>query len=133
MTYHHTEDSVCPLCEDKLKGCHPDLMEIFYSIKDEFPDCHIAWGYRGKEDQNALFKEGKTNAKWPRSAHNRLELGKPCSKAMDLFRLNDEGLAEFKKAYYLAIAQYLNKIGTKINWSGEWTKFKESNHFELEE
>ncbi len=126
---HHTEDTYCPLCVEKLEGCDPELRTIFAQVKSHFPDCHISWGYRDKSAQDAFYKAGKTKERWPLSAHNVLKLGKPCSRAFDLFKLDEMGEAVFERPYYLEIAQFLNE--EDIIWSGNWKNFKESNHFEL--
>lgn len=129
----HTQDTKCPSCEDKLDGCDPRWRPIFYLVKEEFPDVHIACGFRNEFEQNGVYKLGLSERMWPYSEHNVMKDGKPCSKALDLFRLLDLGQAEFKKSFYLSIAQFLNKLNSKIKWSGEWKKFKEYCHFQLED
>lgn len=70
---------------------------------------------------------------WPHSMHNVMIDGKMRSKAVDLFRILDDGSAEFENSYYLLIAAFLNKLDAKVEWAGDWRKFKEYCHFQLEE
>lgn len=127
----HTEDSKCPGCEKMLEQCHPDWKAIFHDIKAEFPDCHISCGFRDRNAQEEVYKLGLSRARWPQSKHNFMRAGKPCSLALDLFQIDDEGEAKFKKSYYLEIAQFLNKLGEDVEWSGDWKNFKEHCHFQI--
>lgn len=131
---HHTEETACPLCYEKLGLCDPFLTLIYKVIKSEFPDVHISWGFRDKFDQDECFKLKKSRLQWPYSMHNVMKDGKPSSRAIDLFRINDLGKAEFERSYFLQIAQFLYKNTDRIQWSGDWQNdFKESDHYQLKE
>lgn len=130
---HHTHAFVCALCEVKLEQAHSALIYWYPKIKASFPSCHISWCFRDEKTQNEYFELGKTLARWPTSAHNSTFEGIPYSRALDLFELSFEGRALFRPGFYYQIAQHLKQIEAPIEWSGEWKKFKESNHYQLKE
>jgi peptidoglycan L-alanyl-D-glutamate endopeptidase CwlK len=119
-----------------LYKCHPKLIKIFEQVTTP----HVVFtGYRGKEDQDRLFKEKKTDHLYPNSKHN-----KQPSEAVDAAPLkngqrsnyidwNDLKLFAILAKEVLAIAE---KEKIKISWSGNWVKGmkngnKEYCHFEL--
>src|SRR5690349_12146439 len=55
MTFHHTPEPTCPLCEEKLLTAHKDLQVWFREAKRTFPDMHVSWAWRGKTDQEKAF------------------------------------------------------------------------------
>ena len=130
MSLHHTSDIPCLLCEDKLKTANPRLSTWFYDAKSEFPDLHISWAYRGKEEQEKAFRERKTHARWPHSKHNHRQNGVPCSLALDLFQLQS-GKAIFCPKFYFKLNQFTQSRGYPILWGGTFKNLKDHDHFEL--
>ena len=126
MNHHVNEGAECPLCAEKLKDAHEELVNAFEKIKAKWPDCHISWTFRDQKDQDEFYREGKTKVKWPKSAHN-----KHPSWAMDLFRLDSDNVAHFDPSYFKAISDYLIESLIPIEWAGTWTKFREYDHFQL--
>jgi len=128
---HHAILGPCPLCHERSLEAHPKLQEAWSEIKLKFPDCHISCSFRNKEDQNECFKKGLSKLQWPKSKHNFMWSNSPCARALDLFRLNSDGKAEFPPNYYSDISFFLVRKLFPIEWSGHWNKMKEMTHFEL--
>ena len=129
--FHHSNAGECVLCAEKLKGVHPDLATWFLDLKHRFPDAHISWGFRNKADQERMVAEGKSKAHFGQSKHNYTKDGKPCSEALDLFALDDNGAACFPYWYYEAIWLDIKKNDELIEWAWNWKSFKEADHFQL--
>lgn len=128
---HENVDN-CLRCADMLKDGHPDIQYWFYMIKEAFPTVHTSCVYRGKEAQDLQVKEGRSLLKWPNSKHNTLGPDKsPCSQAMDLFRLDDSGKADFRMGFYVQIANFLEDAGAPIDWGGVFKHFVDAPHFQL--
>lgn len=114
-----------------LEQAHDDIRYWFYRIQDAFPDVHTCRVWCGKEEQDRLVKEKASLLKWPYSKHNAMKDGQPCSLAMDLFRLKEDGEADFRAGFYVQIANYLDDLGAPIAWGGSWKTFPDLDHFEL--
>jgi hypothetical protein len=133
---HHTRDSICPACEEKKSLAHPLLRKYWDAVKDEFPEAHISWTYRNSDEQLQCYKEGKTELLYPKSAHNTTVDGVPHARAMDLFRINPDGQAEWKKSFFAAVASFLEKGDASVEWAGTWKSAKgkrlgDFDHFQL--
>lgn len=63
---------------DRLSECHEDLQKIAHELIKEM-DVTVLCGFRGKEEQEQAFIQGKSKLRWPHSKHNK----KP-SLAMDI-------------------------------------------------
>ena len=122
----HENKEVCERCEEFLKEGHDDIQYWFSVVKVAFPTVHTSCVYRGKDAQDALVKEKKSLLKHPHSMHNK----KP-SEAMDLFRLTEDGKAEFRNGFYVQIANFLEDAGAPIDWGGEWRNFPDAPHFQM--
>lgn len=129
----HENIERCLRCDEKLKQAHPALVSWFWWLKDIFPQVHIAWSFRGKEDQEREFQEGRSRLNWPESKHNWTENGQPCSKALDLFELENNGDARFDEHFYEKINEENIKEDAPIRWGGTFKHFKDLDHFELVE
>jgi hypothetical protein len=127
----HTNEGICPSCEDKLKDGHPDIVYWFHRIKEHFPTAHCAWVFRSKEEQDRMVAEKASKLTFPNSKHNFTQDGKPCSKAMDLFSLGDHGEANFRLQYYVQIANWLEDVNAPITWGGTFKHLVDGDHFEL--
>jgi hypothetical protein len=135
MAVRHQHGSGCPKCEEMFQEGHPRLKEWFETVvKKHFPEAHASCVWRGKEDQDRDFAEGKSKLRWPKSHHNRLdENGKPQSKAVDLFWLSSDGKqALFPLDWYKEIfATAVDYSAIPIRWGGTFKTLGDSNHFEL--
>lgn len=126
---------------DNLNECHPDLQLIAHEAIKYF-DFVVYEGYRGKEDQDKYFFEGKSKVRFPNSKHN-----KSPSMAFDAapYPINWDrtGAFYFMAGIMIAVAKRLKdegKISHNLRWGGDFNrdrnlyndKFIDLPHFELE-
>lgn len=126
----HTADPVCLGCEKRLEWAHPYLQDWFRAhIKPQYPNTHVSWSFRGQEDQNAFYRDGKTKLIWPNSAHNHMENGAPLSLALDLFQIDEDGVARWAPLFFAKLNAYNEAQGLKIFWGGRWKTLGDGDHF----
>ena len=77
-----------------------------------------------------MFAEHKSNAPWPRSPHNHMEAERPCSLALDFFRLCSNGMASWEYKYCRTISE--ESAGLGVKWGGEFKKLGDYCHFEID-
>lgn len=126
MTLHHTPESPCPLCSDKLLQAHSTLQQWFPRIKAEFPSAHISWTFRDEATQNLFCEQGKSRVRWPNSKHNVSP-----SAAMDLFFLSPDQVALWPKALFQKVADWLKEQGAPLIWGGTFSTLFDADHFQL--
>lgn len=138
MNHHVNGPQPCPNCEDKLKLAHHDIADWFRNtVRPLFNDCHIAWSFRGKEDQEQCFLNGKTDLHFPLSPHNKSDdQGNPCSLALDLFQQDFHGQGVWSWGYCRDIADKTLNGPHKIEWAGHWQSIKgkklgDFDHFQM--
>lgn len=131
MSLHHEAGATCTLCASKLLTAHPYLRDWFESVKIRYPNVHISWAFRGEEDQNRMKADGKSNASFGSSPHNHMENGKPCSLALDLFLLDEDGVARFPPLFYAKLYSDCKRDMDRIRWGGTFKKLLDQNHFEM--
>lgn len=113
---------------DKLRGVHPDLVRVVHRAIQLTPiDFAITCGTRSQEEQRQLVAEGKS-----RTMNSRHLTG----HAVDFVALID-GRASWKNwAHYQQIAQAFKhaalELGIAIVWGGDWAKFRDGPHIELD-
>ena len=112
--------------QDRLETCHTELIRLFNEVI-KHRDCTIKCGRRGKQEQDRLFKEGKTEVNYPRSYHNRFP-----SRAVDVVPcpVDWEDIPRFREfgGFVLGMAAAM-KI--PIEWGGHWQNFKDYPHYQL--
>ncbi len=112
----------------RLLTCHPKIQEVLNEAI-HYVDFRVVCGYRGREEQDAAYHDGKSNLKFPMSKHNQTP-----SQAVDVapFPTLYEDEKEF---YYVAgVIMAVAKIkGIPLKWGGRWTRLRDTPHFELEE
>ena len=129
---HHTQDELCPMCAEKLTQAHESLRDWFtHKVKPSFPDAHISWSYRGKEDQEKAYSEGKTKLRFPNSPHNKMLLDKPYAHALDLFEIDDTYQAKFNPKFYFDVNELVRFHNDPIKWGGTFKTLSDKDHFEL--
>ena len=122
---------------ERLATCDEKLQKVFNEVI-KYYDCTVTCGYRGKEDQNKAFDEGRSNARYPKGKHNNSP-----STAVDIYPYpidfeNYDRLSHFA-GFVLGIA---NSMGIKLRWGRDWhqefwtnkkdtTKLRDYPHFEL--
>jgi hypothetical protein len=129
---HHTSDPICALCEYKLTQADPKLATWFRAVKLKYLNLHISWSYRNKEEQEQVFTEGKSLEHFPNGKHNQMMDGKPCSKALDVFPIDERGRADWdNKTIYAQIAAYNAENHPEIHWGGNFAHLHDTDHFEI--
>lgn len=120
--------------ERELFTCHMDLQRLFDRVVEHF-DCSVLCGYRGEQEQNELFRTGKSQLKYPESKHN-----KSISQAIDVapYPIN---WSDRERFYYFAgfvqgVASLMNiKIRSGADWDMDTMvddqTFFDLVHFEL--
>ena len=107
---------------ERLNTCHPFLRRVVLAVAEEMK-IQVICGYRGKEEQDRAFGEGKSKLKFPKSKHNIYP-----SEAVDLapLKMVDGKLIidwNDKKAFQdLAncMFKYAYKFGIGIRWGGDF-------------
>lgn len=112
--------------KNNLSQCDIRLQAVLLEVIKHF-DFTVICGYRGKEDQDKAFAEGKSKLKYPHSKHNKLP-----SLAVDIapYPIDWKNIEAFKELAIRVKAE-ANKQGFKIVWGGDW-KFKDYPHFEIQ-
>jgi peptidoglycan L-alanyl-D-glutamate endopeptidase CwlK len=111
---------------DKLNSCHPDLQRLFNDVI-RFTDCTILCGYRGEEEQNKAYAEGKSKAKFGESPHN-----KQPSMAVDVMPYPiDWSDRKRLDQFVVVVKQVADSIGVRVKWGGEFKGFFDGPHWEL--
>ena len=128
----HIQGPECPKCDDTLKTAHETLRELFYKLKPKNQDMHVSWAWRGEKDQKQFYAEGKSRTPWPLSKHNTFDdQGNPCSLAIDIFELCSNGMARWAWDWFRNIADQIKAMGAPIAWGGDFKRFPDAPHFEL--
>ena len=119
-----------------LSTCDERLQEVFNEVIKTV-DCSVLEGHRGKDRQNALYKEGKTKVKYPNGRHNAIP-----SRAVDVVPYpvdwNDRERFHLFAGFVIGIAK---SMGINLRWGGDWNqnwevddnKFDDFPHFEIKE
>lgn len=139
-TLRHQAGAVCGLCEAKLLTAHNDLAKWFRAAKAKWKNLHISWAFRSQKDQDKAVADGASELNWPNSPHNNMVDGIPTSLALDIFQIDEDGIARFQYAFNKVLWIWtLNTFGAKnMVWGGTFRiKRKsgeivsDSGHFEL--
>lgn len=124
MLKHNYLKEVCEECEFKLQFAHPDCARFYYFLKENgFNEVHISESARNQEDQQKAFTTGKSKTPWPNSKHNFIKDGKQCSLALDLFKIDKDGIASFPLGYYFDMYVALKNSSdfkNLVRWGGDF-------------
>ena len=120
-----------------LETCDERLQKVFNEVVKTY-DCTVTCGYRGEEDQNKAFEDGRSKVKYPKGKHN----SNP-SIAVDVYPYpinmkNLDRMIHFA-GFVLGTAK---SMGIDLTWGRDWysdwllsdrnkTTFKDYPHFEL--
>ena len=130
---------------NQLDTCDPRIVEIMEEVVKHI-DCSILEGRRDKCTQNELFRNGRSQLKWPDSKHNVLDPNE-LSKAVDVvpyfatvphIRWNDREAFIFFAGFVRGVAA---AKGYTLVWGGDWDSdldmkehsFWDAPHFQLVE
>lgn len=111
-----------------LRGIHPDLRRVMDRALQISPlDFIVIEGLRTQERQRQLVASGAS-----RTMNSRHLTG----HAVDLLPIGYDGKAAFDWPLYRklapAVKQAAQELGVKIVWGGDWSKFRDGPHFELD-
>ena len=118
---------------ERLNETHRDIqliMKVFeYLVNTEEPefDITVLCGYRGEEEQNRLYEEGKSQLKYPHGKHNKMP-----SEAIDIapHPTDWNNIDQFNK-----MCDYVKRaadiLGIDIIQGRDWRTLKDYPHFEL--
>jgi hypothetical protein len=123
----------CSTCTLKLEQADSRLEGWFWNMKLKYPQLHVAWSYRNESDQHAAFLSGKSRQDYPTSKHNHTVSGQPCSLALDVFILDDQGQAHFNPDFYEELNQASLDAGYALRWGGSFVTLKDFDHWEIKE
>lgn len=129
MSYRYSSAS-----EERLASCHPVLQEIF---REAIKHCDITIisGRRDRDEQDELFRTGKSQLRFPESKHNASP-----SRAIDAapypIDWKDRERATLFAGFILGLAR---ARGVTLRWGGDWDRdwqvndnnFDDLWHFEL--
>lgn len=123
-----------PKSIERLASCHSDLRLLFGEVAKHC-DLTIVCGHRTKEEQDEVFRTGKSKVQWPNGKHNQQP-----SLAVDAVPFpidwNDKVRFYHFVGYVRGVAAQLGiKIRCGADWDGDFD-FKDQNfhdlpHFEL--
>lgn len=121
----------------RLASCHDDLQKVVLKLLELMPIV-VTCGHRGKDEQDRLYLEKKTQVLFPASKHNSYP-----SMAVDVapkingtIDWNDREQFTYMAGLAVGIAYGL---GVKVRWGGDWNqdgslkdnKFDDLPHLEL--
>lgn len=130
------------LSTKRLESCHKDLQLIFLTAVQDF-DCSIICGHRTEQEQERVYREGKSQLRYPESKHNSFP-----SMAVDVapYPIDwvDKPRFYFFAGYVKRLAEELlnqKLINHRLRWGGDWDgdslvndqSFYDLPHFELVE
>lgn len=128
------DDGISRKSYERLQTCHEDLKRIVNEVI-KINGVYILQGYRGEEEQNKAFNEGKSKLRFPNSKHNKVP-----SLAIDLAPspLPDwENTIEFME-FAMVVIGVAEDLKIQIRWGGDWDMDGETEpgewdyvHFEL--
>ena len=110
-----------------LKGIHPDLRRVIDRALQESPlDFIVIEGLRTMQRQRELYASGAS-----KTMNSRHLTG----HAVDLLPIGKDGAAFAWPLYDKlgpAVKAAADAEGVKIDWGGDWTKFRDGPHFQLD-
>lgn len=127
----HTNTEVCTSCEKKLEEAHPKLREWFSAVKKRYINAHVSCAFRNQADQTKVYLEKKSTLRWPNSKHNFMKDGKPCAMALDLFQIDEDGLARWSPQFFAKLNADNEAAKIDLRWGGLFKSLGDYCHFEL--
>lgn len=117
----------------RLATVHPDLSRVMHKVIAQTPvDFAIISGLRGKDEQNDLVAVGRSHLFYPRSKHNF----SPYSLAVDVAPyVAGRGLVWDDDTLWTTLYDHIMAAalveGVRLVWGGNWSRFVDKPHFEL--
>jgi peptidoglycan L-alanyl-D-glutamate endopeptidase CwlK len=121
--------------EARLKGVHPDLIKVIRRVQSNWKDPSLGFvitsGVRTLEEQQKLVKSGAS--KTLRSKHLKQKDG--YGHAFDI-AVTLDGKVRWDWPLYDKVSKlFLNAAKAekvKITWGGDWPRFRDGPHYQLE-
>ena len=119
---------------ERIATCDKDLQNLFTEVVRYF-DCSVLVGFRGKNEQNRAFKEGRSKVRWPRGKHNTNP-----SSAIDVAPYPIDWKDRERFLYFGGFVKgCAYQMGIPLRWGGDWdndtslsdNKFDDLVHFEI--
>ena len=121
--------------EARLASCHPDIQKVIReAIK--YTDFTILCGYRGQEEQDQAFHDGRSKLQWPDSKHNKVP-----AEAVDIapypIDWKDRERFILMAGFVMGIARQMGvKLRYGADWNRNWTikdeTFQDLPHLEID-
>lgn len=122
------------LSKERLATCHPDLQAVCNELIKQY-DFSVLEGRRGEKAQNLAYKQGKSQVKYPHSAHNKIP-----SLAVDLapYPIDWDNISRFNEMIirFDTVANMLRAegvISSDFVYGGKWATLKDWPHIEIKE
>lgn len=120
--------------KERLETCHPDLQAVCNELIKQY-DFSVLEGHRGEQAQNAAYRKGTSQVRWPNSAHNKTP-----SLAVDIapYPIDWENISRFNEMIirFDTVAKILRAEGvidSDFVYGGLWAKLKDWPHIEVKE
>lgn len=119
--------------EAVLATVDADIVRVMREVVKHF-DCRAISGHRGEEEQERLFAEGKTKARYGQSPHNRNP-----SMAVDIVPYPVDWQDTDRMTYFAGfVVGTAKRMGVDLTWGGDWNRdthlsdnrFDDFPHFE---
>jgi peptidoglycan L-alanyl-D-glutamate endopeptidase CwlK len=127
------------ISKNKLSTCDENLQKVFNEAIKECPiDFSISYGHRTPEEQNKLFKQGRSvpgrivtycDGYEKKSKHNYLP-----SQAVDIVCFKNHKVTwepEYYKRVAIHVLKVATELGIKITWGGNFSKLQDLPHFQI--
>lgn len=122
------------ISKERLATCHPDLQAVCNELIKQY-DFSVLEGHRGEQAQNAAYRKGTSQVKYPHSAHNKTP-----SLAVDIapYPIDWDNVSRFNEMIirFDTVAKILQAEGvidSDFVYGGRWAKLKDWPHIEIKE
>ena len=122
------------ISKERLATCHPDLQAVCNELIKQY-DFSVLEGRRGEKAQNLAYRQGKSQVKYPHSAHNKIP-----SLAVDLapYPIDWDNISRFNEMIirFDTVANMLRAegvISSDFVYGGKWATLRDWPHIEIKE
>ena len=128
--------------QDNLASCHKDLQTLFSAVLPKM-DITVIEGHRTVERQQELFAQGRTKpgniVTYIDGVNRKGKHNLNPSLAVDVvpFPIDWNDIERFKNLNNIVVDTWTylksqGKVHNKLIWGGDWNRFKDYPHYELE-